>query len=100
MTFSFEPAIVDAVLKHMNEDHPEDNLLIARAFATQAADGATMTGLDGDGGLWQVRSGTATADVRVPWSGAITERSEIRREIVVLYDRACEKLGVTPRPHD
>jgi hypothetical protein len=37
--------------------------------------------------------------VRVPWSGTITERSEIRREIVVLYDRACAKLGVTPRPH-
>ena len=30
----------------------------------------------------------------------ITERPEIRREIVKVYDAACAKLGVEPRPHD
>jgi hypothetical protein len=36
----------------------------------------------------------------VPWSTEITERPEIRREIVVLYDAACAKLGIEPRPHE
>jgi hypothetical protein len=33
-------------------------------------------------------------------AGTITERGEIRREVVALYDTACERLGVEPRPHD
>ena len=39
--------------------------------------------------------------IRVPWlGGEITERREVRREIVALYDEACARLGVTARPHD
>ena len=39
-------------------------------------------------------------EVRVPWPGGpITERREVRREIVALYDEACRRLGVEPRPH-
>jgi hypothetical protein len=36
----------------------------------------------------------------VPWpGGSITERPQVRREIVALYDAACERLGIEPRPH-
>ena len=36
----------------------------------------------------------------MPWPGGpITERAEVRREIVALYDEACRRLGVEPRPH-
>lgn len=97
---TFEADIVAAVLRHMNEDHPEDNLLIARAFGSKDAWAATMIGLDGDGGSWAYLIGDDERELTVPWSGAITERAEIRREIVVLYDAACAKLGVEPRPHD
>jgi hypothetical protein len=61
-----------------------------------------MTGFDGDGGEWSAtgQDGTATA-FRVAWpGGSITERREVRREIVALYDAACERLGVAPRPHE
>ncbi|GAA2978740.1 hypothetical protein JOD63_003043 [Microbacterium terrae] len=102
MPHHFDDAVVTAVLRHMNGDHGDDNLLITRAFG----DGidvatATMTGFDGDGGLWRADlADGSSADVRVPWpGGAITERPEVRREIVALYDLACERLGVTPRPH-
>ena len=38
--------------------------------------------------------------LRVPWlGGSITERAEVRREIVALYDEACHRLGVPARPH-
>ncbi len=97
---TFSPDIVAAVLSHMNGDHSDDNLLIARAFGNPDATSATMIGLDGDGGEWTYTVGGHSEQLTVPWpSGRITERPEIRREVVVLYDRACEKLGVTPRPH-
>ena len=95
----FAPEVVDAVLRHMNGDHVDDNLLIARAFADPAAIAASMTGLDEQGGIWRYSAGGAEQDLRLPWSTEIAERSEIRREIVVLYDTACERLGVEPRPH-
>lgn len=102
MAHSFDDDTLAGVLGHMNSDHTDDNVLIARAFGTDPAPaGATMTGFDGDGGDWIVTAadGTATA-LRVPWPGGpISERGEVRREIVALYDAACARLGIEPRPH-
>ncbi len=125
--FSFDPTIVAAVLHHMNDDHADDNLLIARAFGDRDATAARMVGVDGRAGYWVYSVGGADGeaapdgamlvggdpsadvgdpadadeiDLRVEWSGAITERPEIRREIVVLYDRACAELGIAARDHD
>jgi len=92
---TFPETTVAAVLAHMNGDHPEDNLLIARAFGNPDATSATMTTLDEFGGTWDVDG----SELVVPWTSEIAERPEIRREIVVLYDRACEKLGIQPREH-
>jgi hypothetical protein len=49
---NFEPSIVAAVLRHMNNDHPGDSLLIVRAYAAPDATAAVMTGLDHRGGTW------------------------------------------------
>lgn len=101
MTHDFDPETRRAVLAHMNADHRDDNLLIARAFGEDPEIAtAEMTGFDGDGGDWVVRRGGESSALRVAWpGGAITERPEVRREIVSLYDEACRRLGVTPRPH-
>jgi hypothetical protein len=96
---TFSSDVIAAVLSHMNGDHPEDNLLIARAFGDRDATSATMIDLDEFGGQWTYTVGGRSEALTVPWSTRIAERPEIRREIVVLYDQACEKLGVTPRPH-
>lgn len=103
VTHRFDPDVVSAVLRHMNDDHTDDNLLIARAFSASADEitGAVMTGFDGDGGNWSVTSGGTASALRVPWPGGpIAERAAVRREIVALYDAACERLGVDARPHD
>jgi hypothetical protein len=97
---SFSPDVVDAVLAHMNDDHRDDNVLIVRAFAGRDAEAATMHDVDGRGGTWRYTFEGEEHELHVPWSsGEISERPEIRREIVVLYDAACEQLGVEPRPH-
>lgn len=82
----------------MNGDHPEDNLLIARAFGDPGASSAIMIGVDETAGQWSYTVGGTSAALTVPWSAPVSERPEIHREIVVLYDRACEKLGMTPSP--
>jgi hypothetical protein len=101
MAHTFDQPTTAGVLGHMNSDHTGDNLLIARAFGRPDGVSATMTGFDGDGGDWRVDlADGSTADLRVPWpGGAITERPEVRREVVALYDEACRRLGVEPRPH-
>lgn len=102
MTHTFDADTLAGVLGHMNSDHTDDNVLIARAFAPDAApSAATMLGFDGDGGDWEITAADgAITPLRVPWPGGpITERREVRREIVALYDESCARLGIEPRPH-
>lgn len=97
---TFSDDIVAAVLRHMNDDHTDDSLLIVRAFGAADAESARMVGLDGESGHWEYTVGDETHQLTVPWpAGAITERPEIRHEVVALYDAACARLGVEPRPH-
>jgi hypothetical protein len=103
MTHAFDDATLRGVLGHMNNDHTDDNVLIARAFsAVPDVVSAKMASFDGDGGDWRIVTAAGAEDVvRIAWpSGPISERPEVRREIVALYDLACERLGVTPRPHE
>ena len=94
----FSADVVSAVTAHMNGDHPEDTLLICRALGgAPDATAARMTGLDGDGGDYAVTVDGAERTVRVPWGQPLTERPQIRAEVVRLYQEACARLGVTPR---
>ncbi|MFA5607127.1 MAG: biliverdin-producing heme oxygenase [Leucobacter sp.] len=95
---NFAADVVAGVTGHMNGDHPEDNLLIARAFGYPDATASEMVGIRGDAGVWRVADAAGEHELAVPWpGGAITERPEIRREVVALYHAACERLGVEPR---
>lgn len=101
MPHTFNAETLAGVLGHMNRDHAADNLLIVRAFSDPELVGATMTGFDGDGGVWSARRVDGSeVEVRVPWPGGeIAERPAVRRAVVALYDAACARLGVEPRPH-
>lgn len=102
MPHEFDDEAISGVLGHMNRDHNDDNLLLVRAFGPIAdATSATMLSFDGDGGKWHaVDKNGAEHSVSIAWpGGSITERREVRREIVALYDAACERLGIEPRPH-
>ncbi|CAM3770192.1 DUF2470 domain-containing protein [Nocardiopsis rhodophaea] len=94
----FTPEVVHAVTKHMNDDHAEDTLLICQALGGRpSATAARMTGLDGYGGDYIAIVDGAEVEVRIPWSRPLTERAEIRQEVVRMYQDACEILGVPPR---
>lgn len=95
----FSPETVSAVLAHMNGDHLDDSLLISRAFGNAAAEEASMADLDENGGTFAYSLDGETVEVVVPWTAPISERADIRREVVVMYERACAALGIEPRPH-
>ena len=95
----------------MNRDHAADNLLIARAFGTRSAVRSHMVDVDSTAGHWVYATRSRAHEnhsagpeiehsLRVAWRSTISDRAEIRREIVALYDRACDELGVAPRPHE
>ncbi len=85
MPHDFDADVIAAVLRHMNGDHTDDNLLIARAFAepsAEAIDGAVMTGFDGQVGVWEIsavarrRSSVSRGPaVRSPSAGRCAARS-------------------------
>lgn len=101
VTFQFDDHALRGVLRHMNHDHVDDNLLIVRAFGEPEATAATMTGFDGDGGDWLAVTPAGERTVRVPWPGGpIDERPAVRREVTAVYVAACEALGLPPREHE
>lgn len=87
-----------AVTDHMNGDHAADNLLIARAFGHPDVTESVMVGVTGDAGIWRVTDPSGLHELSVSWpGGTISDRPEIRREVVRIYQDACERLGVEPR---
>lgn len=83
-------ADVDGVLEHMNTDHLDASLTIARAHGYPAAQAAEMTGVDEHGGTWHVvDAGGAEAMLRVSWPGGpVTDTDGVRREVVGLVRSA------------
>jgi hypothetical protein len=96
---TFPAETIAAVLAHMNGEHPDDNLLIVRAFGAPDAEAAELTSLDHRGGTWTYSAEGTRSELIVPWSRQIPERGEIRREVVSLYEQACDRLGLRPRGH-
>jgi hypothetical protein len=95
----FSAEVVRAVAGHMNNDHRGDNLLIVRALGGRPrATAASVTGVDGTAITFDAEVDGRHEAVRVPWSAPITERPQIRAEVVRMYHESCAALGVEPRP--
>ncbi len=91
----FGPAVTAQVMRHMNDDHREDSLLICRALGGRAAaSAAAMTGMDQAGIVFTVQEPGGPAQVRIPWAEPVTERPHIRREVVRMYAEARARLGL------
>lgn len=94
---TFPAEVVEAIARHMNDDHADDNVRICRALGGRPdAESAVMTGVDGDGIDFLVDGPDGEAPVRIAWPERITERPQVRAAVVALHDRACDVLGVGP----
>ena len=97
---SFAPEVVEAIKRHMNGDHAEDCVVIVRALGGQPeATAAEMSNLDSEAVWFEATVGGQRQPVRIPFSQPLTERPQVRVEIVRMYTEACERLGLPTRNH-
>ena len=109
MSDPFSAEVVAAIARHMNDDHAEDNVTICQGLGGQPRTlSATMTGMTPDGIVFAATvacdAGAEGADhqtdqveVVVPWSEPITERAQVRTEVVRMHTEASAALGLPPR---
>jgi putative heme iron utilization protein len=96
----FSPEVVAAIARHMNDDHAEDNVTICRGLGGQpTTTAATMTGMGPDGLEMEAIVDGAPTAVVIPWAEPITERAQVRTEVVRMHTEASEALGLAPREH-
>ena len=95
MSDPFEPEIVLAVLRHMNEDHAHDSLLIVRTLGAQpTATSVVLTSIDPDGATYKAMLPTGDSiDVILGWSSTITERPQFRGEFARWYQEAVTRAA-------
>ncbi|PZG08518.1 DUF2470 domain-containing protein [Nonomuraea aridisoli] len=95
MSTPFTPQAVEAIKRHMNDDHAEDALIIVRGLADRPeASTAVTSGVDAEGIEFTIDGGER---VRVAWGERLTERAQVRKAVVRLYREACDRLGVPAR---
>lgn len=94
MTAPFDDEARQAILRHMNGDHGQDNLVIVRANGAATAVAATMTEIDAIAGVWiaQLDDG-AEEQVVVPWTTPLTDRRSARVQIVEVHAAAQAQLS-------
>ncbi|MEV1247538.1 DUF2470 domain-containing protein [Nonomuraea sp. NPDC050022] len=95
MSTPFTAEAVEAIKRHMNDDHPDDALIIVRGLGDRpAATTAATSGVDAEAIEFTIDGGEL---VRVPWGETLTERPQVRMAVVRLYRDACDKLGIPAR---
>jgi hypothetical protein len=91
----FTADAVEAIKRHMNDDHADDGLLIVRGLGGRPeATEAVTSDVDGEAIEFTVDGGER---IRVPWGETLTERAQVRMAVVRLYREACQALGVPAR---
>jgi len=82
-----------AIAAHMNDDHADDCIVIAKAYSgVETITGASVVGVDGAGMDLAAETPDGPLTVRVPWSGPLADRSAVRVEVVKAYDWAHAKI--------
>ncbi|MEV0622916.1 DUF2470 domain-containing protein [Nonomuraea sp. NPDC050404] len=95
MSTPFTADAIEAIKRHMNDDHAEDGLIIVRGLGGRPeATTALTSDVDAEAITFTIDGGER---VRVPWGETLTERAQVRKAVVMLYREACAKLGLSAR---
>ncbi|MFI6629869.1 DUF2470 domain-containing protein [Nonomuraea fuscirosea] len=95
MSTPFTTDAVEAIKRHMNDDHAGDSLIIVRGMGGRPeATSAVTSDVDAEAITFTIDGGEL---VRVPWGATLTERAQVRKAVVTLYREACDRLGLPAR---
>ncbi|MDA1360643.1 biliverdin-producing heme oxygenase [Glycomyces luteolus] len=90
----FEPKVIAAICHHMNTDHAADTLVICQgAGGRRGAESARMTGFDGEGADFAAVVDGTEVPIRIAWAAPLSERAEVRPEIVRLFTESKAALS-------
>ncbi|HIW61575.1 MAG TPA: DUF2470 domain-containing protein [Candidatus Stackebrandtia excrementipullorum] len=79
----------------MNEDHAADTLVMCQGVGGHTkASAARMVDFDGTGADFSVTVEGVEVPLRIAWERPLSERAEVRPEIVRIYHASREKLGL------
>lgn len=90
MAHQFEASVIESICTYMNDGAMRQNLtdIVIAVTKDNRITEATMTGFDGDGFDVDTVFNGAPGTARVNWSRPITHRSEVRAELLALFERA------------
>ena len=80
--------VADDILRHMNTDHAEALVLLARVFARMDAQAATMTGVDRLGFSVRVRTVDGDRGARIAFLREVHNAGEARKALLEMVQRA------------
>jgi putative heme iron utilization protein len=80
------------IMEHMNRDHPDALLMMARVLGREAADEARMTNVDRLGFGLRLRSGGRFRGCRIPFPREVTS-APLCREVLIEMLRECKSRG-------
>jgi putative heme iron utilization protein len=85
-----DPLAADAagILRHMNEDHGEALVLLARAAGETGVEAATMTAVDRLGFHLRLRTGERVYGTRIAFPRAVPDSGEVRTVLVEMVRAA------------
>ncbi len=85
----FTPDVVAQIMRHMNEDHAADSLLICQVLGgVPGATAARMSGMDAAGIEFAADVSGTQQKIRIPFSQRLTARAQVRTEVTRLYHEA------------
>ena len=94
MPYEPDADAVAAIRAHMNDDHSDDCVVLARAYGgLDSITSASVVGVDGSGMDLEAVGPAGSANVRVPWSEPLTDRRAVRVEVVKAYEWAHAQVG-------
>ena len=80
-----------AILEHMNSDHKEALILLARVFAGIASEEATMTSVDRLGFQVRLKTEDGMRGIRIPFSREVSNPAESRQVLVEMVRQARQR---------
>src|SRR5208283_5390767 len=85
-----DPLAADSpgILRHMNEDHGEALVLLARAAGETGAEAATMTAVDRLGFQLRLRSGERVYGARIGFPREVSDSGQVRTVLVEMVRAA------------
>ncbi len=86
--------VIEAVARHMNTDHADDNVVICRGLGgCPDTIAARFVGMTTTGARFAATVPEGQRDVEVTFAEAVTERSQVRTQVAALYHRSVEMLA-------